>query len=54
MGDRVADLRMIGVAVQGAGCRALCEAVIFNVGNWGRRDPGGVVDTRVTRFRPAC
>ena len=38
MGDRVADLRMIGVAVQGAGCRALCEAVIFNVGNWGRRD----------------
>ena len=54
MGDGVADLKAIRAAVEGAGYQAYCEVEVFSVNNWWNRDPIGVLDTIVERFRTVC
>ena len=54
MGDGVADLKGIRLAVEGAGYDGACEVEVFSAGNWWQRDPADVLDTIVNRFRTRC
>ena len=54
MGDGVADLRSIRVAVEAAGYGGLCEVEVFSAQNWWKRAPGEVLDTIAERFRTLC
>ncbi|MCQ4633749.1 sugar phosphate isomerase/epimerase [Shinella sp. CPCC 100929] len=54
MGDGVADLKAIRASVEGAGYAGPCEVEIFSANNWWKRDPGGVLDVMVERFRTLC
>ncbi len=54
MGDGVADLRALRSAVESAGYHGMCEVEIFSAKNWWQRDPQGVLDVIVDRFRKCC
>ncbi|MDE0522059.1 MAG: sugar phosphate isomerase/epimerase [Boseongicola sp.] len=54
MGDGVADLKGIRLAVEGAGYDGACEVEVFSARNWWQRDPAEVLDTVVDRFRHRC
>jgi sugar phosphate isomerase/epimerase len=54
MGDGVADLKAIRASVEGAGYAGPCEVEIFSANTWWKRDPGGVLDVMVERFRTLC
>lgn len=54
MGDGVADLKQLRLAVENAGYDGLCEVEVFSAGNWWLRDPNEVLDTVVDRFRTVC
>jgi sugar phosphate isomerase/epimerase len=54
MGDGVADLKAIRGAVESAGYDGPCEVEIFSAEDWWKRDPAGVLDTIVERFRQVC
>lgn len=54
MGDGVADLRALRLAVEAAGYQGACEVEIFSAENWWKRDPGEVLDMMVHRFRTVC
>ncbi|WP_439629552.1 sugar phosphate isomerase/epimerase family protein [Shinella sp.] len=54
MGDGVADLKAIRASVEGAGYSGPCEVEIFSANTWWNRDPGGVLDVMVERFRTLC
>lgn len=54
MGDGVADLRALRLAVEAAGYQGPCEVEIFSSANWWQRDPADVLDVIVQRFRSVC
>lgn len=54
MGDGVADLKSLRLAVEEAGYRGFCEVEIFSAENWWKRDPAEVLGTCVERFRSVC
>jgi sugar phosphate isomerase/epimerase len=51
MGDGVVDLRAIRRMVEATGYRGHCEAEIFSIANWWKRDPGEVLQTCIERYR---
>lgn len=54
MGDGVADLKAIRLAVESAGYSGVCEVEIFSRENWWKMDPGLVLSTIVERFKTFC
>ena len=54
MGDGVAELRAIRVAVENAGYSGACEVETFSAADWWKRDSDEVFDTMVDRFPTVC
>lgn len=54
MGDGVADLKNIRLAVELAGYRGFCEIEIFSAANWWLHAPDEVLDICIERFRSFC
>jgi sugar phosphate isomerase/epimerase len=54
MGDGVADLQALRLAVENTGYDSFCEVEIFSVENWWKRHPNEVLDMIVERFRRFC
>lgn len=54
MGDGVADLRAIRMAMEAAGYAGLCEVEVFSANNWWKRDPEDVLDVMIERYRSVC
>ena len=54
MGDGVADLQAIRMAVEAAGYEGPCEVEIFSAQNWWQKPPDLVLDTMIARFQSVC
>ncbi|MBW3097982.1 sugar phosphate isomerase/epimerase family protein [Pseudohoeflea coraliihabitans] len=54
MGDGVADLKAIRMAVESAGYAGFCEVEVFSAEKWWKRPPNEVLDVIVDRFRTVC
>jgi sugar phosphate isomerase/epimerase len=54
MGDGVADIRAIRLAMEAAGYAGPCEVEVFSRENWWKRDPREVLTAMRERFLTAC